>query len=296
MGLYFIYDHNFFNAKQLVRDIKKEVYLPSENAYVKKDAPNSFTQYITDFIPKNKQGLLNVYYNAVNAGWTEFDFYCGYDECMNDVNNISTDTILLSNINSYVNTYNQYSTVSTYTSPLLNNKVSLTITRTYNDYLISRISNEVDKIYKNLNLDGLSDRNKILKIHDYLIEHSRYDALKITDINDNTYHSSTAYGLLFEGYAICSGYADTMALFLDKIGIRNIKVASETHVWNLVYLDGKWLHLDLTWDDPYSSDGIDTISHNFFLITYQELKDLKEWDQTEHNFDETIYKEALNLK
>lgn len=289
MGLYYIYDNNYFGSQQFVRDVKKEVYLPATDAYVK-STPNSFVQMTNDFYPDNRQELLNIYFTVINSGWNDFTFYCNYSNCIKDVNDISTDTILLSNLNSFVSPFNQYNTLSTYTTPLFNAKVTIVVKRTYDNAEIQKINNRVDEIFKSLNLDAYDNIGKIKIIHDYIINNTKYDALKIDNINDSTYHSSTAYGLLFEGYAVCSGYADTMALFLDRLGIPNLRVASETHVWNLVYLNNKWYHLDLTWDDPYSTDGTNMINHNFFLIDYAKLK---QWNTTEHVFDENVYKEAL---
>ncbi len=290
MGLYYIYDEDLYGSRQFVRDIKKEVYLPSTNEYIKTNVNAKFVQTTNDFVPDNKKELLNIYYTAVNSGWDSFTFYCNYDECINDVNDLSTDTILLSNINSYVSPYNQYSSISTYTTPLFNSKVTINIERTYNDQEIKLLNDKVNNIYKSLNIENLSIRDQILKIHDYIINNTRYDSNKIDNINDTTYQSSTAIGTLFEGYAVCSGYSDTMALFLDKLNVPNIKVNSDTHVWNLVYLDGKWHHLDLTWDDPYTNSDMNVINHNFFLIDYERLK---KWDTKEHEFDESVYIEAL---
>ena len=70
--------------------------------------------------------------------------------------------------------------------------------------------------------------------------------------------------------------------------ITNYKVASENHVWNAVYLDGNWYHLDLTWDDPILSNGEEILDHAYFLITTEQLKEL---DTTQHNFDSTIFTE-----
>jgi hypothetical protein len=290
MGLYFIYDNDYFNSRQFVRDIKREVYLPATNAYVKSDVTNNFVQMTNNFSPKNKQDLLNIYYTVVNSGWDNFTFYCDYDNCIEDVNDISTDKVLLSNLNSFVGTYNQYETISTYTTPLFNSKVTIYVTRTYDDYLIDKLNARVNEIYDSLNISDKDAKTQIEEIHDYIINNTKYDALKISNINDDTYSSNTAYGTIFQGFAVCSGYADAMALFLDKIDIPNLKVASATHVWNLVYLDDKWLHLDLTWDDPYTSDNSNILNHNFFLISYSRLKG---WDTTEHIFDQNVYKEAL---
>ena len=91
---------------------------------------------------------------------------------------------------------------------------------------------------------------------------------------------------MVEGHAICSGYADAMAIFLDKLNIPNIKVSSGNHVWNLVFIDNKWLHIDLTWDDV----EIDRYKNNYFLITTEKLM---QQDTAEHNFDKTFFKEAV---
>ena len=61
------------------------------------------------------------------------------------------------------------------------------------------------------------------------------------------------------------------------------------HVWapELHYLDGKWYHLDLTWNDPISDTNI--TRDTYFLITTRQLEELK--DGT-HNYDKTIFTEA----
>ncbi|MDD2203307.1 MAG: transglutaminase domain-containing protein [Bacilli bacterium] len=295
IGLYYIYDNDFFCSQQFVRDIQKKVYLPTTNEYVKEGVDNTFVKMTIDFVPDNKQEILNIYYTAVNSGWDEFTFYCNYEECMNDVNEISNNATLLSNINSFVNPYNQYTTIRTYTTPLLNQKINIHIARAYDKYVTEKLNTKVDEIYTALDdsqsISSMSTKDQIRAIHDYIINNTKYDALKINNINDNTYHSSTAYGPLFEGYAVCNGYADAMALFLNKLNIPNSKVASEEHVWNLVYLDNKWYHLDLTWDDPYipNSDK-DILNHQFFLIDHETLKNQ---DTEEHLFDKTIYIDAL---
>ena len=117
---------------------------------------------------------------------------------------------------------------------------------------------------------------------------TKYD--KDNKSGKSTLSSSGAYGVLFDGVGICSGYADAMSLFLDKLHVKNYRISSDTHVWNLVYVEGSWKHLDLTWDDPITDDGSNILEHEYLLISYDELKK-KEDD--EHDFDETIYKEAL---
>ncbi len=78
-----------------------------------------------------------------------------------------------------------------------------------------------------------------------------------------------------------------MAIFLDKLNVINYKISNEEHIWNLVYLNGKWYHLDLTWDDPISDINVNR--DTYFLITTNTLEKIN--DGT-HKFDKSIYIEA----
>jgi transglutaminase/protease-like cytokinesis protein 3 len=133
----------------------------------------------------------------------------------------------------------------------------------------------------------MSDIQKIEALHNYIINNTKYDKQKV-DTEYSPYDSSRIQGVLFDNYAICSGYTDTMAVLLNKLGIINYKISSDTHVWNAVLLDGKWYHLDLTWDDPVTSNKKDVLQHEYFILTTEELlsKEVKE-----HKFDRNIYLE-----
>ena len=154
----------------------------------------------------------------------------------------------------------------------------------------------LQKEKKNLNLLNKSDENIDLAmrtISEFKKNQVSIDELKkeTENINDKTYRSNTAYGVLIEHYGICSGYSDAMALFLDKMNIINYKISNDQHVWNLVYLDGTWLHLDLTWDDPVSDKNI--TRDNYFLITTNTLKKL---DDNVHYFSNDLFPETTSTK
>lgn len=288
LGCYYIYDNNLFNAKYLIKDWRREVEVPNKITY-QKLTDVSFVKETDDFVPNDYQDLLNIYYTILNNGWNEFTFYCpsNYKSCIEDVKTISADkTETLSHLNSFVEPYNIYNNI--YTTYYETGKVTLTIKRLYSKAMIDTINARVDELYNQLVAINKSPRENILAIHDYLINHTTYDTKKIDNINDNTYQSNTAYGVLFQGYAVCSGYADAMAIFLDKMNIPNIKVATDSHVWNLVYIDNKWEHLDLTWDDPVTEKA-PILSHKFFLITGAQIEG---FNTGEHSFDVKVYSEA----
>ena len=209
----------------------------------------------------------------------EFTFYCKreYVNCEDDIVDIIQSQDVVSNINNFLHPYNSSNgnNLDIYKNI---RKVTIKNTKIYDERMKNILDFDIDKIIK-------SNREKVEVIHDYIINHTKYDK-DYADNKNKKYQSNTAFGALEEGYAICSGYADSMMLFLEKFGIKNYKIASNNHVWNYVYIDNKWYHLDLTWDDPVNDDGKDIIDHTYFLITDGELERL---DKTYHTYNKTIY-------
>lgn len=42
-------------------------------------------------------------------------------------------------------------------------------------------------------------------------------------------------------------------------------------MWNMVKVNGKWYQIDVTWDDPISSDGRPILRHDYFLISDAQM-------------------------
>ena len=280
-----------------------EVYIPKANSYVKEE-DFLFVQNIENFMPFSKGDLKNIYYTIVNNGWKEFTFYCPseYVECLEDVKEISNDQDLLTHLNNYVHPYNGFSNVKTVISET--GDITVSINYFYSEDQIKKINQQVDKIYNEIITNDMDTYTKILTIHDYIINNTKYD-IERNNNGNSIYHSYIAYGPLLEGYATCNGYTDAMALFLEKMNIPNFKVAmtpeknsdTEGHVWNAVYLNNQWFHLDLTWDDPVSNDGTDYLQHKYFLITTSQLEEADTSGEvivTEHQFKKNIYPELKN--
>lgn len=262
-----------------------------KNEYYKKDN-YKFVKNTDNFRPKSKEELYDIYYTVINSGMKKFSFYCStkYENCVNDIKNLAADRVLLSNINNFVHPYNSFSNIETEYNSY--GKVTIKLKHTYSKNQINEINTKVKEIENKLFKDKkLSDVEKINLIHDYIINNTVYDSDR-SDLNITKYKSDIAYGPLFEGYAICGGYSDLMAIFLTNLKIKNYKVSTDKHVWNVALINGNWLHLDLTWDDPITNDGSNIIDHKFLLIN---TKQLLENEKTQHNFNTNIYKE-LALK
>ena len=260
----------------------KKVSLASPNNYYR-NYDFKFVKQSESYIPYSYQDILDIIYSTLNNGWDTFTFYCPdeYTECLKDINKISKDTTLLSNINNYVHPYNNYSKIGIVSNTT--GEITINTTKLYSEQDIDKLNKGVDEIITKYITNDMSDDDKVLKIHDYIINNTRYD---INKVNEASY---TALGPLFNGTAVCSGYADLMAIFLNKFGIKNYKIASNTHVWNALFINGEWLHLDLTWDDPITKNSdVDTLQHDFFLVKTSKLL---EFDTKDHKFDTTVYQE-----
>ncbi len=262
------------------------VTLGEKNEYYR-DYDFDFVQNTNNFSPNNYQDLLNIYYTVLNAGKSNFTFYCpdSYDSCLDDVKRLANDQDTLSDINNYVHPFNGFNHIESEYDSL--GRVTINIIRSYDNNDIKLITSKIDELLPQLVSNTSSLENNIKSVHDYIINNSKYDSNR-SDNGVVTYKSDTAYGPLFEGYALCGGYTDLMELFLERMNVKSFKVSSLNHVWNAVYLNGNWKHLDLTWDDPVASDGNDYLEYNYFLIDTNQLLDL---EQTQHEFNLDHYKE-----
>ena len=248
-----------------------------------------FVKRSKDYIPYSIGDIRNIYFTMINNGWDEFTYYCPteYEECVKDVQQISSNDTLLTNINNYANPFNAFNSIETTYDD--SGEINIKLEKLYNENEITYLNKVADKIIKENITSNMSDEDKIKTLHDYIINKTEYDKVR-NDTGTSNYQSNTAYGALVENKAICSGYADAMAILLDKLNIKNFKIASKTHVWNAVYINNQWLHLDLTWDDPVSDRG-PILDHKYFLITTQELNEADGDDIDTHVFDKTVYLE-----
>lgn len=269
---------------------KQELTEYRANNYAKRNNYN-YVNLTDNFYPKNKEDIKNVLYTILNSGMSTYSFFCTdeYYNCIDDVEEISTDHYILANINTLVHPYNSYNKVHITTNNF--GKIDVNIEKLYTDAEIEEINSKIYSIKEQILKDGMSDRDKIKAFHDYVINNTVYDSERndlmhnnISPSYDNMSHK--ANGVLKNHIALCSGYTDLMAIFLSNIGIPNYKIANREHIWNAVYLDGKWHHLDLTWDDPVTTTGENVLLYDFFLISTNELEKL---DTEQHIYDKTVY-------
>ncbi len=290
LGITYLYRDDFVRVynKYFVKT-ETIVTLSNKNNYYRNYDFN-FVQNTDNFSPNNIQDLYNIYYTTINAGKDVFTFYCptsSYKNCINDVKYLANDQVALSNINNFVHPYNGFKHIETTYDT--SGRVTIKAFNTYSVKDIEKVSEKVKEIENKLYNKDLSVKEQIKIYHDYIIDNAKYDSNR-SDKNVIKYKSDTAYGTLLEGYSLCGGYTDAMAIILTDMGLVNYKVSSDNHVWNAVLIDDVWYHLDLTWDDPVTQDGTNLIESDFFLISTNKLFEI---EKSEHNFSKEVYSELV---
>lgn len=110
---------------------------------------------------------------------------------------------------------------------------------------------------------------QILSVHDRLVVHCAYcteaaEKAENKTLTEADYIYFHAYGLFQEGTVVCQGYAQAFYAIMKKMGYEVNYCYNSGHIWNYLKLDGKWYHLDATWDDPVpDKEGV--ASHTYFL-------------------------------
>ncbi len=282
--------NNYIYNKNATIEINKNEYALNKNY--------EFVQITDEFVAKDYQHLLNIIYTILDSGQEEFYFYCSddYKNCLNDIDTLipsdknESHYDVLSDINNLVHPYNSYKKLTV----VMNNygKIIVKVSKQYNNDQVNYINSEIDKIKNNYIKNTMTDKEKVQTFHDYIINTTKYDKERANNMNNEEYKNSeshTANGLLKNHLALCGGYSDIMSIYMSQLNIPNIRISADKHVWNLVYIDNKWLHLDATWDDPVTNTGAQILIHDYFLIDTNTLFKL---DNHEHNYNKTFYKEA----
>lgn len=116
---------------------------------------------------------------------------------------------------------------------------------------------------------SMSERDKALKIHDYIIYHADYYNNGIVDLGAPAWLWG-AEGILLHGVGVCAGYAEAFAVMSTIAGLDCSVITGDTegggHAWNKVKVDGVWYYIDCTWDDPiYCGHSGGGENHSYFL-------------------------------
>lgn len=125
------------------------------------------------------------------------------------------------------------------------------------DEEIISLSNEITK-------DAKDDYDKVLKIHNWVAENIYYDYEALASGN---FENADAVSVLNSKRAVCEGYANLFAALtraqnipcavksgyalgvgIEKVWTEKALQEESNHAWNEVFVNGRWIIVDATWD------------------------------------------------
>lgn len=153
------------------------------------------------------------------------------------------------------------------------NYIELMIDNPYSAAEIASYFSQVDAkldFYRSLVTDSMSDEEKALIIHDYLVSHTEYDWL---------YTEYSCSGVFLRESGVCQSYAMAYAYIMNHLGIEcYFRHPSGTdHVWNVILLNGDFYNVDCGFDDYFAFHEIQKlqiglVSHEYFLQSDPTLR------------------------
>lgn len=150
----------------------------------------------------------------------------------------------------------------------------------YQDSLVSARDNEVNQIVAEANKKS-SQFEAVLYIHDYLVNTAEYDYREYAlnsaySYREEFFFAHSSFGVLNRNLGVCESYSKAFKIICDKLNNAPdcALIISNTHMWNIVQLNGKWYCLDATWDD----EGDGKISDTYFLCGDPDVVDEERTD------------------
>ena len=189
---------------------------------------------------------------------------------------ITRDEAYNGGINTVINSHPEIIGIagtSYYYSPSTNLVTKIVITYTSNareeqqklDAAINELNSRVD-------ISGMTDEEIVLAYHEYLTSTVAYAYAAYLQGSLGGAHEYDMYGALVNHSSVCQGYAETMFYLLKKAGLSCAIASSQNinHAWNIVKVNGKWYHVDATWDDPVW-DMPGRSNHDYFLVSFDTM-------------------------
>lgn len=150
-----------------------------------------------------------------------------------------------------------------------------------------QISNFTEQFRRQIATPDRSVYYRLLAIQMYLQRNVKYDPV-VAAGNYGTQEDYTIIGPLIKKMGVCQGIAFTVKLLCDILRIKCIVVAGETrqlgisgkHAWNMVWVDGKSYHMDLTGDLLKEKNAI--CKDRYFLVDDNLISVNHIWDRSKY--------------
>ena len=155
------------------------------------------------------------------------------------------------------------------------------------DTALKTYDDEIEHIISGIT-PQMTDLEKALYVHDYLVTHFQYDLRYYSNdpsVYDQKVHD--VYSFFDQKVGVCEAYAQAFNGIMHRLGIKCTSAINDTeeHTWNIITLDGKNYHIDVTHDDPVGqSEG--AAKHSLFLLSDETVitkKDHSAWYSVMYN-------------
>ena len=106
---------------------------------------------------------------------------------------------------------------------------------------------KIDEIAAAAKAASQDKTQQVKYVYDYLRQHIVYDESVQKDSGSET--------ALLKGKSVCMGFSRAFGEICRELNVPCVYVCSETHMWNTVYLNGVWKHVDVTQKWWLKDDG-----------------------------------------
>lgn len=249
----------------------KNLYNKSSN-YIYKEKKNLYNASLEscNTLTELQSSLMNHMYNK-DSSFT-INYKGNFSTLENDINNILSDIEKTDDYLSLSYSYVKWNAKGY--------EANLNVLTFNFDYLATKeqetyVNEKVTSILSKLLKASMNDDDKEKVIHDYIVKNVTYD---------ENYGHYSAYNALYNGSAVCQGYALLAYKMLKGAGL-NTKIVTgsangESHAWNLVNIRNKWYHVDFTWDDPLPDIG--GVSYDYYNINDVQMSVDHTWIKTNY--------------
>lgn len=145
---------------------------------------------------------------------------------------------------------------------------------------INCFEQETKKIIKSIIKPNTNQIQKVLAIHDYIVNNVSYDESELYNIN-STATSHTAYGAIVQKKAVCEGISYAFVHLANKVGVNatvvNGKADRANHAWNMIKFASEYYHIDATWDIRQRDNSTAKV-YDYFCLRDLDLKS-RSWDK-----------------
>lgn len=174
-------------------------------------------------------------------------------------------------------------------SGVTENSINLAVQYLYTYEQLQQTVDKADSIIKEIIAPEMTDYQKALAVHNYVVKNTQY-------IGGGIYGNEayTAYGALVQGEAVCQGYTEAVNILLNRSGVYSMLVVGEAytfmdwrgHAWNIAKIGGSFYHIDATFDDLGVDESLiksgKTWRYDYLNVTDNDILADHYWDMNRY--------------